>query len=321
MSPFGCLPDAVTLRRSTKPLLIEISKHLEREAMRLGSTCLVLAAFQEERHFTSSTAHRYGDLVDRVGFVAALGEDLPAEPVAGVRGTDLDPADPVRGEWDLVVLAPHFAAALLARDLGDGGPDLQRTFEFALTYDRDTVAAAAEALMSRVLPQGGSAEVGQATVPLTGMLDRVRFEELLEVTLLQARMTDTGAALLHVHVDGVRPSNDPRGRAAGDAILQTVAARLQRRLRRGDLVAHLEVDVFLVVLAGLDQASAATEGQRVAGELIETLTAPVPVEGGGVAARVRIGVSAFPADGDAFDELLRAADARTYASQHFPSGR
>ena len=33
----------------------------------------------------------------------------------------------MRGEWDVVVLGPHFSAALLARDLGDGGPDLERT--------------------------------------------------------------------------------------------------------------------------------------------------------------------------------------------------
>jgi diguanylate cyclase (GGDEF)-like protein/PAS domain S-box-containing protein len=51
-----------------------------------------------------------------------------------------------------VVLGPHFAAALLARDLGDTGPDLQRTFEYALTYDRDTVIRAAQALLIRVAP-------------------------------------------------------------------------------------------------------------------------------------------------------------------------
>jgi diguanylate cyclase (GGDEF)-like protein/PAS domain S-box-containing protein len=59
----------------------------------------------------------------------------------------------VRGEWDVVVLGPHFAAALLARDLGDTGPDLQRTFEYALTYDRDTVIRAAQALLIRVAPR------------------------------------------------------------------------------------------------------------------------------------------------------------------------
>ncbi len=59
----------------------------------------------------------------------------------------------MRGEWDIVVLSPHFAAALLARDLGDEGPDSSRTFEFALTYDRETVARAAQALLGRVVPQ------------------------------------------------------------------------------------------------------------------------------------------------------------------------
>ncbi len=53
----------------------------------------------------------------------------------------------------MAVGAPHFAAALLARDLGDAGPDLERTFEYALTYQRDTVVRAANALLSRVAPR------------------------------------------------------------------------------------------------------------------------------------------------------------------------
>ncbi|MET0763844.1 MAG: diguanylate cyclase [Blastococcus sp.] len=152
-SPFACLPDTVPLRRSAKSLLIELSKQLEREAMRLGDTCVVAATFQEARHFTPSTIQRYRDLVERTGFVCALGEDLAVEPLPGVRGATLSPEDPVRGEWDVVVLSPHFSAALLARDLGDEGPDLERSFEYALTYDRDTVIRAAHALLTRVAPR------------------------------------------------------------------------------------------------------------------------------------------------------------------------
>jgi diguanylate cyclase (GGDEF)-like protein/PAS domain S-box-containing protein len=153
LSPFACLPATVPLRRSPKSLLIELSKQLEREAMRLGDTCVVASTFQEARHFTPSTGLRYRDLVDRTAFVCALGEDLPVEPVPGLRGATLGVDDPVRGEWDVVVLSPHFSAALLARDLGDGGPDLDRTFEYALTYDRSTVIRAASALLSRVAPR------------------------------------------------------------------------------------------------------------------------------------------------------------------------
>ena len=121
--------------------------------MRVGQSCVVAATFQEAKHFTLATTRRYRDLVERTGFVCAVGEGLSAEPVPGVRGADLAPDDPVRGEWDVVVLGPHFAAALLARDLGDTGPDLQRTFEYALTYDRNTVIRAAQALLIRVAPR------------------------------------------------------------------------------------------------------------------------------------------------------------------------
>jgi len=159
-SPFSCLPAGTKLRTAPKALLIELSKHLERQAMRLGETCVVAATFQEARHFTPATALRYRDLVERTGFVAALGEDLPVEPLPGVRGAHLAPHDPVRGEWDVVVLSPHFSAALLARDLGDGGPDLQRRYEYALTYDRRTVERAGVSLVARV-----AAETAPETVP------------------------------------------------------------------------------------------------------------------------------------------------------------
>jgi DICT domain-containing protein len=69
-----------------------------------------------------------------------------------VRGAVLDHDDPVRGEWDLAVVGPHFAGALVARDLGDDGPDLDRRFEFVLTYERELVVDVASALLARIAP-------------------------------------------------------------------------------------------------------------------------------------------------------------------------
>ena len=152
-SPFAALPPGTVLRRSPKRLLVELSKELEREAARIGEAAVVAATFQYAEHFTASTQVRYRELVERTGFVCALGEGLPEEPLPGLRGATLDPQDPVRGEWDLVVLGPHFGTALLARDLGDDGPDMDRMFEYALTYRRDTVVRAAAELLSRLAPQ------------------------------------------------------------------------------------------------------------------------------------------------------------------------
>jgi DICT domain-containing protein len=129
-----------------------VSKHLERQAANVGVSAMVLATFQHDHHFTRGTRARYRQLADTVGFVGAFARDLSAAPVEGVRGAALPPGDPVCQEWDIVVLAPHFAAALLARDITEGlrATDRDRQFEFALTYDRDTVTAAARSLMTRI---------------------------------------------------------------------------------------------------------------------------------------------------------------------------
>ncbi len=84
--------------------------------------------------------------------MGALGEGMPVAPAPGVRGAVLRHDDPVRGEWDIAVVGPHFAGALVARDLGDDGPDLDRRFDFVLTYERELVVDIASALLARVAP-------------------------------------------------------------------------------------------------------------------------------------------------------------------------
>lgn len=48
--------------------------------------------------------------------------------------------------------SPHFAAAMIARDVGDAGDDMARRFDYAVTYDRATVVHAARQMMGRIAP-------------------------------------------------------------------------------------------------------------------------------------------------------------------------
>ncbi|MHB1810062.1 MAG: hypothetical protein ACYCU0_12335 [Solirubrobacteraceae bacterium] len=50
------------------------------------------------------------------------------------------------------MLGHHFSAALVAKDVGDSGPESERRFDFARTYDRELVSSAAAALVRRLLP-------------------------------------------------------------------------------------------------------------------------------------------------------------------------
>jgi len=81
--------------------------------------------------------------------VGAYGMGLPASPAPGVRGVALDESEALRGEWNVIVLSPHFAAAFVGHDLGDDGPDAARRFEFAITHDRGLVIEAARTLLLR----------------------------------------------------------------------------------------------------------------------------------------------------------------------------
>ena len=141
-----------TAKHSTKPLLIEVSKMLERQARALGQTAVVLGAFEDAVHFTAATTRRYSALAKALAFVGALGHGLTADPAPGVRGAQLQHHDPVVGEWHIVVVSPHFYAALIAKDLGDTGPDHQRQFDYILSYEPALVTQMATCLLARMLP-------------------------------------------------------------------------------------------------------------------------------------------------------------------------
>ena len=149
-TPYEVVAAARPTRASTKALLIAMSKHLEAQASALPSPGVILSAFQYRQHVTPATVDRYAALAERCALVVAMGSGVAPEPAPGVRGLDLAPTDPLCGEWSVVVVGAHYAAALVARDLGDEGPQAQRRFDHALTHDRELVLRAADTIIDRL---------------------------------------------------------------------------------------------------------------------------------------------------------------------------
>ena len=149
-TPYGLVQDGGGTRRSTKPLLMAISRQLEHQALGIGASAVVFTTLQHARNFTTDTARRYARLAADTAFVVVFATDLAAEPTTGVRGVALSHADPLTGEWSVIVIGPHFTGALLARDVGDTGADSARRFDYQVTYNRPTVLAAATLLMNHI---------------------------------------------------------------------------------------------------------------------------------------------------------------------------
>jgi EAL domain-containing protein (putative c-di-GMP-specific phosphodiesterase class I) len=149
-TPFEIVAARRPLRRADKLLLLELSRSLERQVANQGSTAVVISSFQEASYFTEDTARRYEELAKDAALVAALGAGMGREPAPGVRGVHLVADEPLRGEWNVTVLGPHFGAAFVARDLGDNGPDHEHQFDFAMTHDRELVTEVAKSMMRRL---------------------------------------------------------------------------------------------------------------------------------------------------------------------------
>lgn len=157
VTPFDLVAGRPDVRTASKDLLLAVSKHLEQRALTDGEPPVVLATFQTREHLTVRAAERYSRLAQRSALVAALGVGIGPRAIGAVRGASVRDEDPLAHEWDVVVVGPHYAAALLARDLGDSGPDGDRRFSFVVTHDRALVLQAARALLLRVIAANAAA--------------------------------------------------------------------------------------------------------------------------------------------------------------------
>ncbi|MCI2240383.1 diguanylate cyclase [Paenibacillus sp. TRM 82003] len=160
---FEVLNRRVPAQPTAPDLLAALTRQVERQAMLLDETAVVLACFQDADSLTTATLRRYEALASVCSLTAVLGPGVVPEPAPGVHGTALHEDDPMSRQWVVTVVSPHFAAALAARDVtapaagaGPPGPAGGRPMEYVLSYERDQVVEAARLLMSRVQPPTGS---------------------------------------------------------------------------------------------------------------------------------------------------------------------
>lgn len=154
---------------------------------------------------------------------------------------------------------------------------------------------------------------------LTGLPNRLAFNELLPQALAKAARQATGSALMFLDIDRFKSINDTRGHAAGDEVLMEFARRLRAGVRRGDTVARLAGDEFVVILENLAAQSEAEEVAR--GVLRQVNETPFSVDDRPLQVTASIGV-AFVARSDAApsaSDWLARADAALYAAK--ASGR
>lgn len=147
---------------------------------------------------------------------------------------------------------------------------------------------------------------------LTGLPNRVLFEDRLMQSLTMAKRYSHLHALLFLDLDKFKPINDDFGHDAGDQVLREVAARLAACVRKSDTVARLGGDEFSIILARIiEERDAAVVSRRI----ISSLEEPFQVRGETCTVGVSIGISLFPIDGEDRDTLMTKADNAMYRAK------
>jgi diguanylate cyclase (GGDEF)-like protein/PAS domain S-box-containing protein len=148
---------------------------------------------------------------------------------------------------------------------------------------------------------------------LTSLPNRVLFVDRLRQAMAQTERRSGQLALAYLDLDGFKAVNDRYGHEAGDLLLQSVSARMQQVLRKGDTLARLGGDEFAAVLLDLRDHA---DSMPILAHLLEAASRPVRL--GEIELRVSasIGVTFYPqVPAVDVDQLLRQSDQAMYRAK------
>jgi histidine ammonia-lyase len=151
---------------------------------------------------------------------------------------------------------------------------------------------------------------------LTGLPNRVLFQDRVRQAILSAQRDGGLLAVLVMDLDRFKEINDTLGHGYGDRFLVEAAKRLETTLRGVDSIARLGGDEFAMLLesTGTEQVKGATARIRSAfHEPFELQGLPLQIE-------ASIGVAMYPSDAYDVEGLIQRADVAMYVAKHESSG-
>jgi diguanylate cyclase (GGDEF)-like protein/putative nucleotidyltransferase with HDIG domain len=147
------------------------------------------------------------------------------------------------------------------------------------------------------------------TDPLTGLLNRRGFRELLDLELERARRGEGCVAVVVGDIDHFKEVNDRCGHHVGDAALQRTARILDEDRRRIDVAARVGGEEFTMILPDTDAQGGLAIAERLRCLFQREFAADT------VPLTICFGVAAYPGDAETAGALLRAGDAALYGAK------
>ncbi len=152
--------------------------------------------------------------------------------------------------------------------------------------------------------------------PLTGLSNRRRLREQLELFIERAQKNHTSVVAVYMDLDRFKQINDTLGHAFGDRFLQyVVRRRLLPTIGQKDLLARVGGDEFILIMSEENHSDIINNAAKMAESLLKALTEPILMEGQELVISASIGISRFPTDAQDADALIKNADVAMYRAK------
>lgn len=147
---------------------------------------------------------------------------------------------------------------------------------------------------------------------LTGVYNRRRLQQEIELHLEKSRRSNYQAALLIIDLDQFKYINDTSGHSAGDSLLRMVANALGSRIGEHDVLARLGGDEYAIVAAHADAEAAGQLAERIQSALSALV---FHAEGHVYHVEASIGIALIPEHGISARDLLANGDMAMYQAK------
>jgi len=213
--------------------------------------------------------------------------------------------DPDLEDVPVVLVTSHGEPEEVADGLRRGAHDyLRKPFEQPELVARVHAAMRTKAVRDELRARNAQLERLVSTDLLTGLLNRGATADHLRALVSRSQRHGLPLSVVLLDVDGIGDVNAGLGHAAGDAVLEAVAARVRSQLREEDAAGRWSGDEILVVAPDTPAEGVGSLVGRLCGAVH---VAPVDL----AERRVEVSVSSGAAtwrDGDDAEALVRRAE-------------
>lgn len=149
--------------------------------------------------------------------------------------------------------------------------------------------------------------------PLTNLPNRLLLNARLNKSIEKCNDLSQRLAIFFIDIDNFKIINDSYGHSIGDKIINLVAQRLQKNVRKNDTISRIGGDEFIIVIEDILEKK---NIEKIAKKILNDFIEPIKLEEYLFDTTISMGISIFPNNGLNGEDLIKHADTAMYSAKN-----